>query len=146
MTSGGLAAPIVTPTVVHGWNTTDFIATYPTNTGNWGPNDTIYTGSVNGASVTPGTNIAVNLGTISAASPAAEVAAIAAAANAAYAVGGTHPKVQSVYFFAQVGADTVIYHWSGDSTASGHVLAADFDGAVDLVGIQASALTSANFH
>ena len=64
--------------------------------------------------------------------------------NANYTVGGS--KIQSIYFIAQDGADTMIYHWGGDSTGSGHVLAADFDGAVDLVGIQATTLTGANFH
>ena len=146
--ASSLSAPIVTPTAIHDWNTTDIISTTLTNTGNWGPNDVVYTGNaanpINGASIQPGTSIAVNLGSITGATPTTAATAIAAAAAADYAVGGS--KIQSVYFFAQVGADTVIYHWGGDSTASGHVKASDFDGAVDLVGVQASSLTGSNFH
>lgn len=145
-----LDAPVVTPIIVNGWNSTDIIADALTISGNWGANGVVYTGSatspVNGAAVQTSGTVAVNLGSISAVTNAAEVAAIAAAANTDYHVGGSNPGYEGVYFIAQDGANTMIYHWRGDSTSTGHVLASDFDGAVELVGVQASTLTGANFH
>ena len=159
---------VAVKTIVNGWNSTDVFsgtaAGTPSTVSTYAsllaqPDGILYQGSVN--SPISGTTIggqnlgtwfvnhvlAVNVGAISNDS----VSTIVAAANAVYKVGdiGTvnQQNSESAFFFGQdPQGNTMVFYWHGDSTHAGTILASDITGAVELVGVQASSLTSNNFH
>jgi hypothetical protein len=157
---------ITTPTVVNGWNSTDYItrsgaplsaqalASLPAGATQTAVAGTVYQPSAasplsgaslgalhNGAGFSPSYDFAVNVGGIANDSTATMVAA----ANAVYKVGDV--AAEHAFFFGQdPQGNTMVFFWRGDSTHAGSILASDMSGAVELVGVQASSLTGANFH
>ncbi len=73
------------------------------------------------------------------------VSAIVSAANQAYKVGDV--SYENAFFFGQdPQGNTMVWFWRGDKTHAGTILASDITGGMELVGIHASSVTSANFH
>jgi hypothetical protein len=166
--ASGASHTVSVATIVNGWTSTDLISSgvapgFGTSAATLiaNPNGLVLQGStaspINGASyagtsttVSPflTTQFAVNVGTVSNDS----VSAMVTAANAVYKVGdvfanGGLYSLEDAYFFGQDGSgNTMVYYWRGDTTHAGTILASDITGAIELVGVQASSLTSANFH
>lgn len=160
---GSYAATVAA--IVNGWNSTDIII---------GPNSSTPTSSnppasllanadglvlqgsvsnpINGTSpVLAGTSsqvgeffidrIAINVGSIANDS----VSAIVAAAAQVYKVGDV--TGENAFFFGQdPQGNTMVWYWRGDTAHTGSIQATDITGGIELVGVQASSLTSANFH
>lgn len=138
------------PTIINSCNSTDIITE-----GNSSPfaTGTIYSGSsvspVSGATIAAANFnqgfqtgvVAINVGSIANDSTSTMVAA----ANAAYKVADA--SAEHAFFFGQdPQGNTMVFFWRGDTTHAGTVLALDMTGAIELVGVQASTLTGANFH
>lgn len=159
---------VATTTVVNGWNSTDvFSGTFssiPSSVSTFSslvaqPDGTVYQGNISsllsGAAIgapNQGTwftnhQLAINVGTLANDS----VSTMVTAANRVYTVGDIgnvkNGSSETAFFFGQDSqGNTMVFFWQGDSTHAGTVLAADITGAIELVGVQASSLTSANFH
>ena len=157
-------------TVVNGWNSTDVFSglnssvpgpqaghsfatlmaendgiVYQGNPGS--PINGATLGAQNSGSWFGGHQIAINVGAIADDSASTMVVA----ANQVYKVGdvGTvnQPSSETAFFFGQdPQGNTMVYYWHGDSAHAGTISASDLTGAVELVGIHASSLISANFH
>jgi hypothetical protein len=154
---------------VHGWNSSDILVRFGNQTPNYAtsassllasPNSVVLQGDaahpINGASYAgtsttasqfSTTQFAINVGTVSSDS----VAAIVTAANQVYKVGDVFTPsgaaLENMIFFGEdPQGNTVAWYWRGDSSHAGTVLASDITGGVELVGVQASSLTAANFH
>jgi hypothetical protein len=153
----------VTPiTIVNGWNSTDIIVgaqgNYPSRVASAASllantDGDVLQGSashpISGAALEPSLGngvffngqLAVNVGTVANDS----VAAMVTAANAAYKVGDV--SGENAFFFGQdPHGNTMVFYWRGDTANAGTIQASDITGDVELVGVQASSLTNANFH
>lgn len=158
---------LVVPTIVNGWNSTDVLVgshgSIP------GPqqsaasllavnNGVVYQGAstpISGATLAAqasgtwfaGHVLAINVGALTDDS----LSTIATAANKIYTVGdfgsaGSSNSEQAFFFGQETNGNTMVVYWHGDYTHAGTVLAADFGGSIELVGVQATSLTSINFH
>jgi hypothetical protein len=150
VTGNVAAGSITTPTVIHGWNSTDAISQVDSSSPKSG---TIYSGSaagpVSGAALAATAyegqgfiqNVfGINVGTIS----NDTTATIVQAANSTYVVAGT--TAERAFFFGEdPQGNTMVFFWRGDTGHTGTVTASDITGAIELVGINASSLTGANF-
>ncbi len=155
---GNTLSAVTAYSIINGWNSTDLIVgpngaapsfAYSAATLLANPDGLVLQGSasnpVNGSSYAGGDfftkAIAVNVGSIS----NDTVSAIVTAANQAYKVGDV--SGENAFFFGQdPQGNTMVWFWRGDKTHAGTILASDITGGMELVGIHASSLTSANFH
>lgn len=144
------AGNITIPTVINGWNSTDFIAEVDGSSPKAG---TIYSGSatnqVSGAALATLNNgqgfiqniFGIDVGPISNDSTATMIQA----ANNAYKVADA--SAEHAFFFGQdPQGNTMVFFWRGDTGHTGTVTASDMTGAIELVGVQSSNLTGSNFH